>query len=308
MKRLGIVLGLVFVAACKKEGATGEAPDARADVCPSVQEGKLADRAADAQGFLKASVEEAKTEDGKPVVYARVTELVDGAGASAGTLLALRGDKLGADFASGDVVGLACSPGGSTLERGYVDAAGKAARACAKVSRAAGGLKVDALVDAKLDLHGEMGRATCARAVMCGKERRGDLARYASGVLSASKATSGDQIDALELYDVTKQSFVKEAGCEAVAEVLVPDKGADEINVGAVHSILWVATRPADDKARRAAMEKLSRLHARMGEKIKPLVDKQDAALRKDARLAYDRMDAADKTTFESIKRVLPRE
>ena len=86
----------------------------------------------------------------------------------------------------------------------------------------------------------------------------------------------------------------------------MPDRGADEINVAAVRAMLATAAHPADDAARRAALEKLHRLHARMGEKVRPLLDKQDAALRKDARTSYDRMNASDKAAFESLKRILP--
>lgn len=43
--------------------------------------------------------------------------------------------------------------------------------------------------------------------------------------LGSAKATGADRQGVLELYDVTKSSFVAEAGCESVAEVLVPDKG-----------------------------------------------------------------------------------
>jgi hypothetical protein len=305
VKRFLSPLGLIVVVACNKGDASKNAPDARVDVCPNVSEGKLADRGADAEALVRATVEESRTVDGKVIVYARATELLEGTSVSSGTLLALGGELKGA-LATGDVIGLACSPGGTTLERSFDDAGAKAARACMKVARASGGGKVDELVKAKVDVHGEMGRVTCARVVMCGKERRGDLAHFAAGVLGSARATSGDQQDALELYDITKTSFVREAGCETVAEVLVPDKETDEINVAAVHTILTTAVHPADDRARRAALEKLFRLHSRMGEKLKPLIDKQDTALRKDARGAFDRMDAGDKVAFSSLKRVLP--
>lgn len=279
-----------------------------------MREGKLADRGADAAFFARATVEQTQVDGGASTVYARVTELFEGTGAPAGTLLALHflrsgagapGSELRGALSAGDAIGLACAPGGSTLERSMGDASAKAAHACIRVARASGAAKVDELVAAKLALHAEMGRATCARAVLCGKGRRGDLARFATGVLGSAKATGADQQGVLELYDVTKSSFVEEAGCESVDEVLVPDKGADEINLAAVRAILATGVHPANEAARRTAFEKLYRLHSRMGEKVRPLLDKQDAALRKDARAAYDRMDARDKVAFSSLKRVL---
>lgn len=298
-------MAVVLAFACNKGGgATGNGPDARADVCPNVREGKLADRGADASFFARATVEGTRDDGGRSTVYARVTELFDGTGVPAGTLLALGGEFHGA-LAAGDAIGLGCAPGGSTLERSFGDAGAKAARACVRVARARGPAKVDELVTAKLELHGEMGRATCARGVMCGKERRAELARFAAGVLGSAKSSEADQQGALELYDATRPSFVNEAGCESVAEVLVPDQGADEINLAAVRAILATAVHPASDASRRTALEKLYRLHSRMGEKLRPLLEKQDAALRKDARAAYDRMDARDKVAFSSLKRVL---